>query len=260
MPERGLWIGLEAENWRHFINRHSFSDFEFFHQLLEQNPGAAVDIGCGTGRLLVPLLQAGFEVEGVDISPDLLEICRATLEREGLKTRLYQQAMQELDLPQTYHSVLVPCDAFYLVVDRSEVIEMLDRFYRHIEQGGLLAFTLPSPFDEDGPDWNNGSFTGGWHPTKPFDLPDGSQLEQAILCEQFDRIEQIVTGKARFRILKAGKVVEEEIYPWHNRHYFRNEVLAMLESAGFIDIQVYGDYTPDPYSIDHTQMIFVARK
>jgi hypothetical protein len=145
-------------------------------------------------------------------------------------------------------------------VERAEAIETLDQFYHHLEPGGLLAFTLPSPFDEDSPDWNNGSFTEGWTQASQFDRPDGSQLEQAILVEQFDRIEQIITGKVRFRVLKAGEVVKEEIYPWNGRHYFRNEVLAMLESAGFSDIRVYGDYTTDAYSIDHIQMIFVARK
>lgn len=258
--QRELWIGLEAENWAYFINHRSFHDYDFFHQLLAQNPGPALDVGCGTGRLLVPLLKAGFEVDGVDISPDLLAICRKNAEHEGLKPRLFQQAMQELNLPHIYQSVLVPCDAFYLVVDRSEAIETLDRFYNHLEPGGLLAFTLPSPFEEDGPDWNNGSFAEGWTHSSQFDRPDGSQIEEAILVEQFDRIEQIITGQVRFRVLEAGKVVQEEIYPWNGRHYFRNEVLVMLENAGFIDISVYGDFTSDPYSIDHTQMTFVARK
>ena len=196
----------------------------------------------------------------MDISPDLLAICRKNAELEGLKPRLYQQAMQELDLNQTYQTVMVPCDAFLLVVDRSEAIEALDRFYNHLEPGGLLAFTLPSPFEEDGPDWNSSSFAAGWTHSSRFDRPDGSQIEETNLIEQFDRIEQIITGKVRFRILEAGEIVQEEIYPWNGRHYFRNEVLAMLEGAGFTDIRVYGDYTTEPYSIDHTQMLFVARK
>ena len=260
MLQRELWIGLEAENWVHFINDRSFHDYDFFHQLLAQNPGRALDVGCGTGRLLLPLLKAGFEIDGVDISPDLLDICRENAEREGLKPRLFQQAMQELDLPDRYQSILVPCDAFYLVVDRAEAIETLNRFYSHLKPGGMLAFNLPSPFEADGPDWNNGSFTEGWTQSDLFDRLDGSQLEQAILIEQFDRVEQIITGKARFRVLEAGQMVKEEVYPWNGRYYFRNEVMAMLENAGFSQIRVYGDFTPDPYSIDHTQMIFVANK
>jgi SAM-dependent methyltransferase len=260
MLQRELWIGLEAENWAYFVQHHSFHDYDFFHQLLAHNPGPALDVGCGTGRLLVPLLKAGFVVDGVDISPDLLAVCRKNAEQAGLQPRLFQQAMQELALPHTYQSILVPCQAFYLVVDRAEAIETLNRFYHHLEPGGVLAFTLPSPFEKDGPDWNHGSFPAGWVTVSRFDRADGSQIEEANLIEQFDRVEQIATGKVRFRILEAGEVVQEEIYPWNGRHYFRNEVLAMLESARFTDIRVYGDFTTEPYSIQHSQMLFIARK
>jgi SAM-dependent methyltransferase len=260
MIERELWTGLEAENWVSFIKRYSFPDYDFFHQLLEQNPGPVLDIGCGTGRLLIPLLKAGFEVDGVDISAELLAVCRANAEQAGVKPRLYQQAMQELDLAQTYQTIMIPCDAFYLVAPRAEAIETLDRIYDHLEPGGLFIFNMDSPFEEDGADWNKGTFPEGWRLSSTFDRPDGSQIEEWNLIERFDRIEQVSIGRVRFRVLAAGRVVQEETYPWNRRFYFRNELLAMLENAGFIDTVVYGDFTTEPFGIEHDQMVFVARK
>ena len=260
MVERGRWIGLEAENWELFIKSWQVDDFDFWRQLLEQSPGPALDVGCGTGRLLVPMLLAGLEVDGLDISPDLLAICQTNLEREGLHTRLYEQAMQELDLPQRYQSILVPCQAFFLVVDRTEAIETLDRFYRHLKPGGMLAFNLPSPYETDDSEGDTEPLIEeGWTIAARRDRPDGSQLEEAHLVEQRDRLDQTMIGKARFRILAGGKVIAEEIYPWYARTYYRNEMLAMLESAGFSDIRVYG-FRTETFTLDHDQMIFVARK
>ena len=104
----------------------------------------ALDLACGTGRLLVPLLRAGLDVDGCDVSPDMIERCREQAEREGLAPALHAQAMHELDLPRRYRTILV-CGGFGLGARRDDDREALRRIYEHLETGGLLVLDNQVP-------------------------------------------------------------------------------------------------------------------
>jgi cyclopropane fatty-acyl-phospholipid synthase-like methyltransferase len=59
-------------------------------------------VACGTGRLLIDYANEGIDIDGVDISPEMIERCRENIDRAGLKAKVYVQAMQTLDLPRRY--------------------------------------------------------------------------------------------------------------------------------------------------------------
>jgi ubiquinone/menaquinone biosynthesis C-methylase UbiE len=82
-------------------------EIAYYQKLIERYGQPALDAGCGTGRLLLPYLRAGLDVDGSDISPDMLALCREKAEREGLSPGLYVQAMHELGLPRTYRTIFV---------------------------------------------------------------------------------------------------------------------------------------------------------
>ena len=87
----------------------------------------------------MPYLQAGLDVDGSDISPDMLERVRERCEREGLAApNLYAQAMHELDLPRRYRTIIV-CGGFGLGGRREHDVEGLRRIYEHLEPGGTLV-------------------------------------------------------------------------------------------------------------------------
>ena len=89
-----------------------------------------LDVGCGTSRLLLPYRRAGLDVDGCDISQDMLALCHQTAKREGLFVNLYEQAMHELDLPRAYKTIVVT-GAFELSGDRRQALDALRRFYHH---------------------------------------------------------------------------------------------------------------------------------
>src|ERR671911_2014044 len=81
--------GLVARCWAE--KRHDAAEAEFLKPYVEAGQ-PALDVGCGTGRVLIPLLQEGFDV---DISPDMLAYCREHAEREGFTPKLYPHSMHE---------------------------------------------------------------------------------------------------------------------------------------------------------------------
>src|SRR3954470_16185996 len=141
----------EPQTWHYGLVAKWWSEFNvdgpevpYFRAVIERYGQPALDAACGTGRLLLPYLRAGLDVDGCDISPDMLALCRESASREGLAPRLYPQALHQLDLPRRY-STIFSCGSFGLGGDRQSDLEALRRFYHYLEPGGVLAFDNEPP-------------------------------------------------------------------------------------------------------------------
>jgi 2-polyprenyl-3-methyl-5-hydroxy-6-metoxy-1,4-benzoquinol methylase len=107
--------GLMAERVAEFTpNPHQVP---FFQREIERFGQPVLDLGCGVGRLLLPLLCAGVDIDGCDISGDMLRQCRDKAAAQGLTPRLYQQPMHAVDLPRKYRTIYI-CGSFNLAGSR----------------------------------------------------------------------------------------------------------------------------------------------
>jgi len=255
------WTGLAAATWDPSGGDAAQDDHDFILHLLENQHGPALDVGCGTGRLLLRYLRAGFDVDGIDTSADMLAICRRKAEPLGVMPNLYQQAMQQLELPRRYATIYIPCGTFCLVTNRSEAWETLIRLYAHLDDGGVLVFNLFWPFADGEPLSTNplGKY-GEWGELWSHVQPDGSVIAQHLMRVNIDRAEQLFTARRRYQRLVSGRVVAEEIFDANERWYFQHEMLLMLERAGFQDLQVKGNWTDQPFAEPHTTTVYLARK
>src|SRR5215210_3067151 len=136
-------FGLVAQWWAEFSN--DGPEIAYFQRIIERYGQPALDVACGTGRLLIPYLRAGLDVDGCDISEDMLALCLERAEREGLSPNLYAQAMHELDVPRRYRTILV-CGGFGLGGNREQDLEALRRLHEHLEPGGILIFDNEVPY------------------------------------------------------------------------------------------------------------------
>ena len=135
--------GIVAQHWAEFQNYSvDAPEIAYYQRFIEHYGQPALDVACGTGRLLLPYLRAGLDVDGCDISPDMLAHCREKAEREGFRRALIPQAMHELDLPRTYRTIFV-CGSFGIGGTRQQDALALQRFYEHLTPGGVLL-TGPS--------------------------------------------------------------------------------------------------------------------
>src|SRR5438552_17766610 len=89
--------GMLATYWDLFRGDTSnWEDRPFYKNIILESGQPALDVGCGTGRLLLDYLEQGIDVDGVDDSPDMLAICREKAEKLGLNSNVYQQKVQSL--------------------------------------------------------------------------------------------------------------------------------------------------------------------
>lgn len=86
----------------------SFGDVEYYLERLKDVQGKVLEVGCGSGRVLIPLLQAGIDMEGVDNSTAMLDSCRRRVEKLGLTTKLYEDEMHNFALTDSYEAIIIP--------------------------------------------------------------------------------------------------------------------------------------------------------
>lgn len=256
--------GLVAKWWAEF--NEGGPEIDYFRRFIEGDGQPALDVACGTGRLLLPYLRAGLDVDGCDVSADMIALCRERAEREGLSPTLFVQPMHELDPPRSYRTIVV-CGGFALGSDRAQDLQALARFYEHLEPGGTLVLDNQVPYA------NKRQWTR-WLREERTDLPrawpagdqdrrrasDGTELALQSRLVELDPLEQRATLEIRARQWRDGEQVAEEDHTLHIGLYFKNELGLMLERAGFVDVVVQGDYEEREATAADDFLVFVARK
>ncbi len=255
--------GIVARWWSEF-NRDG-PEVAYYRRFVEGEGQPALDVGCGTGRLLLPWLRAGLDVDGCDVSPDMIELCRVQAERDGLAPTLFAQAMHELSPPRRYQTIIV-CGAFGLGSTREQDVQALRRFFEHLEPGGTLLLDIEVPYS-NASRWQYWLREGQsrlpeeWH--SPDELRRGSdgadyRLNARVIV--LDPLDQSLRYEMRAELWRDGKQVAEEEHSLTMRMYFRNELLLLLEQVGFTEVEVPGDFTDDEATGDHETLVFIARK
>src|SRR5262245_61419459 len=191
--------GIVAEWWAAFNTDGPEVDY-FGRHVRNRQP--ALDAGCGTGRLLLPWLRAGYDVDGCDVSADMIELCRASAEREGLGPTLWVQALHELDPPRRYGAIVV-CGVFGLGSTREQDQEALHRIHASLRPGGMLLLDNDVPYARhmrwrSWPKDARGRIPEEW-PEKgdARDTPDGTTYELRSRAIALDPLDQSVVLEMR---------------------------------------------------------------
>jgi SAM-dependent methyltransferase len=204
-------------------------------------------------------------VDGCDVSADMLALCSEQAAREGLSPTLYEQAMHELDLPRAYKTIVV-CGAFGLGSSRDQDLEALRRIHAHLEPGGTLLLDNEVPYADANvwPYWLKDGRASLPETPEPLDSPtqasDGAEYKLSSRVVEIDPLDQRLTLEMHAEVWRHGALAAEEDHLLNLHMYFKDELLLMLERAGFDDIVVRGGYSEEVATPDHDFLVFVARR
>ncbi|MBK4729439.1 class I SAM-dependent methyltransferase [Oxynema sp. CENA135] len=214
-----------------------YPDIAYYCKQLSKIDGRILEVAVGTGRLLVPLLEAGLNVEGLDNSPEMLEYCRKNCRNRGLNPVLYQEDMATFDLPKKFKAIVIAWGSFMLLETRSRAIAALQTFAKHLQTGGQLFIDLEIPLEE----FNE---NGKIRQIPPVDCPDGS-LILLQKTSQIDPIAQLNLTILRYEKWKNGQLIQTELQRFPLHWFGVDEFVMLLQKMGYRKIQVCANYRED---------------
>lgn len=264
MSEGQTWhYGMVSDLWAKFIL--DTPEMDYLQQQIQRYGQPVLDLACGAGRLLAPLAKDGIDIDGCDLSEDMLARTRERLDREGTSAELFNQAMHELDLPRRYR-VIYCIGSFGLAGSRMDDLEALKRCYTHLRPGGALIlniqsdYTSPDAFDQLLQDYRD-TLPRPWPDEgKEYVDEDGTVYISKIRWLEVDPLAQFLLREIRVEKWQDDKLVAEEEHLLTGRYYFVNEFDWMLRLAGFDDIILHGDYEEQQATAEHHELTFIARR
>jgi ubiquinone/menaquinone biosynthesis C-methylase UbiE len=250
--------GLIASTWDVMRpNAGRWPDVAFYKKIILQSGQPALDVGCATGRLTLAYRAEGLDVDGVDVSPEMVEICRTKADEAGLAATFYQQGMETLDLPRRYRTIVVSSSTFQLLTDPAQAREGLRRFYEHLEPGGTLVMSLMLIYTGSDP---GPTVREEWgEPQERTRQSDGAVVRRWSRST-YDLARQLESSEARYEVVVDGRVVasEEHSRSPATRWYTQEQSVALLREAGFTGVRLTSGFTHEPATPGDTLWCAIA--
>jgi SAM-dependent methyltransferase len=229
-------------------------DVPFLRELARRSGGPILELMCGTGRVLLPLAESGFTLTGVDISPAMLEIARANLEREGLaeQVTLIQGDVRDVALPEgAFAMAFVAVNSFMHLEEVRDQLAALSNARRALTRRGLLVLDLfnPDPAEIARED-------GRLVLDREYDL-DGNRVQKLIAIDS-DAAMQVSRVTYLYDESDAEGRLSRRTMRFTMRWFYRYELEHLLARAGFTLRNLYGSYDLDEYGSGSPRLIAVA--
>jgi SAM-dependent methyltransferase len=251
-----------AEFYDYVVPYRERGDVNFFVEVARQCGGPVLEIGCGTGRVLIPTARAGIEIVGLDASPSMLAVCREKLSHEPpevqARVRLTPGDMRRFDLGRQFCLVTIPFRPFQHLMTVEDQLECLRTVHRHLLESGKLVLDL---FNPAFPHMADEKFFEELNREPPFTMPDGRKVlrRHHILARDF--FQQTQDVELIYRITFPDGREERLVHRFTMRYLFRFEAEHLLARSGFEVENVYADFEKSPYGSKYPgDLVFVARK
>lgn len=236
-------------------------DLEFYLDYSRKAGGTVLELGCGTGRVLLPIAGAGCQIVGLDLSKFMLAKCKEKLLRHPREVQervlLVQGNMADFKLNRIFPLVTTPFRPFQHLVSVDGQMACLRCVNRHLVKGGRLILDVfhPDPTKLTGP-----ATLEEIEDVAEVPLPDGRKLRRTYRSVAFHRHEQINDVELIFYVTHPDGRIKRFVQAFPFRYFYRYEVEHLLARTGFRIVELFGNYDRSPFTDDSPEMIFVAEK
>ena len=206
---------------------------DYYLELLARagvRPVSLCDCACGTGSMTLEFARRGLRVTGVDISREMLELAGEKARQSGVNAQFVCQDMTQLTLPRPVDALVCACDGVnYLTSDR-RALSFFQAAHRSIRPGGALAFDISSPYKLRSVLGN--SFFG-------------EERDEAAYLWQNTMEDDVVTMDITFFLREEGELYRRVSETHLQRAHEPERLRELLEEAGFVNVQIFGDQSFD---------------
>ena len=232
-------------------------DIPFYVDEARRSGGPVLELGCGTGRVAIPIAEAGRDIVGLDSSEAMLSIARSKVQRLAPGSgslSLVNGDMREFSLGHKFQLVIIPFRGFLALLTVEDQVRTLDEIKRHLAPGGRLIFNIFVP------DLNMLVQEGdvSYHFRDVTDPGTGTRM---VLWHQssYDNYNQIINARTMVEELDQEGAVGRRLYrDFQLRYAHRWEMHHLLRKCGYEVLDLFGDFDRSPFDETTTEMVWVA--
>lgn len=226
-------------------------DIEYYLNRLKDVKGRILEAGVGSGRFLIPLIEKGFVVDGLDYSADMLKSCKERCESIGFQPDLFEGRLEDFQLPYEYEAIIMPTGTFCLLETREAALNALTCFKNHLQPGGRIIIDLGLPNDFKVGDISNSAIS----------FPNGEGITLEGRSIELDWVQQRTVTHLRYEKWKDGKLIDTELQRLVLSWYGIEEFKEILSKIGFKNISVSSGYVYEKFPTNANEVItFEAEK
>lgn len=237
-----------------------FADYDDDLPVLEayaaRTGGPILELGCGTGRALIPLARAGYDITGVDLSLTMLAIAQAKAKASGAAKRITLLAgdYAEVELGGPYRFAFTVMNTFLHLPDQAAQMRALRHWRQSLAPHGLLLIDILHPDVA-----TLAGLDGRLELASTWNDPDSGHVTMKFLTRTVDLAEQTLHIHHIYDEMKSDGQIQRTVASYALRYLWRFEAELLLEKAGYTLEAVYGDWDMAPFESSSERMILVAR-
>jgi len=234
-------------DWYDRINTFDF-DVPFYRDRAKRAQGPVLEVCCGTGRLTIPLAEAGVDITGLDLSPVMLQRSREKAREAGVQIPFVQDDMRTFRLDRKFNMIFIPFNSLQGIFTWADVMATFQRVREHLAPGGTFVFDIFNPDFEYMQARSKAPVD-----LFRFDLDDGRSVVIRETCA-YDAAGQVNRVTWYFDV--AGEKFQAGL---DVRCFYPQETLALLAGAGFEVMDRFGDFEGAPFESASRKQILVCR-
>lgn len=234
-------------------------DVQFYVDEARSSGGPVLEVGCGTGRVLLPIARSGSTIDGLDASEAMLQRCAENLAREPddvkRRVKLHRADARAFHLGARFDLVIAPFRVLQHLITGDDQLAFLASVARHLAPNGRLVFDVFNP---------NFAAMVGADGTEREDTPeqtlsDGGTLRRAGRVKRVRWTEQVSEVELIYYVRRNRAESERRlVQSFDMRWYVRAELVHLLERGGFAVQSLYGDFDRSPLTDASPEMIVVG--
>jgi SAM-dependent methyltransferase len=218
--------------------------------------GPVLEVGCGTGRVLIPCLEAGVDIEGVDLYAPMLERLREKAAARGLTARVHRADMRSFVLPRRYALVVIPFNGFVHCLTTGDQLDCLRTCLRHLNAGGRLVFNTIPPHLVSAPGPERVPVLE--HEARD---PATGRTVRIFDTRTLDRVAQVQHSEMAIEELDdGGRVLASHRSATDMRWTWASEMDLLLRASGFTRWTIEGGFAHEPFTGASPLMLVTAWK
>lgn len=232
----------------------------FYKSLARQTGGPVLELACGTGRVTIPIAQAGFDITGLDIVPGMIR--RARSKSAGPFPRWIVSDARNFRLSEVFHLIFLTGNAFQSFLTNEDQASLLQCVYAHLHYNGLFAFETRNPL-LPGSETPKGLFvtleTAEKEQRWPSYIDKEGREVDVSRTRVYDHVAQILHWKTYHR-WREGSQECEKVTRIALRYTFPQELASLLSCNGFRIVRQYGNWDKEPLRATSPSIIVVCKK